>query len=126
MQIYFCHVTYIIKYLNVYNNNNIILEPSALKTADIIVGDYDYFGPHLYNLPKVKWIQGTWAGLDWLWPHIKKDDPPGFPIARTSGDNFGQLMGEYVIGNIVFWERNYFQVTLLEISQQKILNFVFR
>lgn len=69
-------------------------------------------GPHLYNLPKVKWIQGTWAGIDSLLPHINREAPPTYPITRTSGDNFGQLMGEYVIGNIIFWERNYFEVGL--------------
>lgn len=58
----------------------------------------------------MKWIQGTWAGIDSLLPHINRDAPPMYPITRTSGDNFGQLMGEYVIGNIIFWERNYFEV----------------
>ncbi|XP_066254871.1 glyoxylate/hydroxypyruvate reductase A-like [Euwallacea similis] len=85
-------------------------DPSSLKDTEIILGDYDLIGPYIYDLPKIKWIQGTWAGLDSLWSHIKAEDPPKFPITRTSGDNFGQLMGEYVIGNIIFWERNYFQV----------------
>ncbi|KAL1512578.1 hypothetical protein ABEB36_002150 [Hypothenemus hampei] len=81
-----------------------------LETAEIILADYDQIGPFIYKLPTVKWIQGTWAGLDKLWPYIRKDDVPKFPITRTTGDNFGQLMGEYVIGNIIFWERNYFKV----------------
>ncbi|CAG9768658.1 unnamed protein product [Ceutorhynchus assimilis] len=83
---------------------------SPLETAEIIIGDYDLVGPHLYTLPKLKWYQGTWAGLDSLWPHILKNQLPKFPITRTSGDNFGRIMGEYVVGNIVFWERNLFKM----------------
>ncbi|XP_019764299.2 glyoxylate/hydroxypyruvate reductase A isoform X1 [Dendroctonus ponderosae] len=82
---------------------------SPLKEAEIIVGDYNLIAPHLYQLPKLKWVQGTWAGLDSLWPHIDRQAPPKFPITRTSGENFGTLMREYVIANMVFWERNYFK-----------------
>lgn len=87
-----------------------IPDSSLLQNAEIIVGDFNLIGPYLYTLPKIKWVQGTWAGLDALLPHVKKDNPPPFPITRTSGENFGQLMGEYVFANIVFWERNYFKV----------------
>lgn len=85
-------------------------DPSPLQNVEIVVGDFDLIGPHVYKLLNVKWIQGTWAGIDALVPHIKKDAPPTFPITRTSGENFGHLMSEYVIANIIFWERNYFKV----------------
>jgi len=93
--------------------NFIEVEPtdlSQLQNAEIIVGDYNLFGPHIYNLPKVKWVQGTWAGIDFLLLHINKEAPPTFPITRTSGDNFGLLMSEYVLANIIYWERKYFKV----------------
>lgn len=86
---------------------------TPLKEAEIVVGDYNLMAPYLYQLPNLKWMQGTWAGLDSLWPHIDKKAPPKFPITRTSGENFGRLMREYVIANMVFWERNYFKVRLL-------------
>lgn len=61
-------------------------------------------------MQRVKWIQGTWAGIDYLKPFIQNDNPPKCVITRTSGENFGQLMGEHVLATIIFWERNYFQV----------------
>lgn len=42
-------------------------------------------------------------------PHIKPEQFPNFPITRFSGYYFGQLMGEYVLTNIVNNERNFFQ-----------------
>ncbi|XP_050308365.1 glyoxylate/hydroxypyruvate reductase A-like [Anthonomus grandis grandis] len=91
---------------------------TPLKTSKVILADYDLIGPHLYDLKHTQWVQGTWAGLDFLWPFIKKDDPPKFPILRTSGENFGRLMGEYVYANIVFQERQYFKIR--ENQQRKI------
>ncbi|KAF7266242.1 hypothetical protein GWI33_020427 [Rhynchophorus ferrugineus] len=84
-------------------------DPTPLYTAEVILADYDYVGPHLSKLQNIKWIQGTWAGIDYLKPFIQNDNPPKFLITRTSGENFGQLMGEHVLATMIFWERNYFQ-----------------
>lgn len=81
-----------------------------LKQSKVIVADFDLIGPHLYNLPNVRWIQGTWAGTDALMPFINKSDPPKFPISRFSGDAFGALMGEYVLANVINYERDFFKV----------------
>lgn len=61
-------------------------------------------------MPNVKWVQGTWAGIDALMPHIRKNESPAFPIVRFTGNHFGRLIGEYVVANIVNFERNIFEV----------------
>ena len=38
-----------------------------LDGAEIVIGDPALIGPHWYNMPpSVKWIQSTWAGVDYL------------------------------------------------------------
>ena len=41
-----------------------------LQEAEIIVTDFDLIAPHLNNLKKAKWVQGTWAGVDYLINHL--------------------------------------------------------
>ncbi|KAF2894254.1 hypothetical protein ILUMI_11915 [Ignelater luminosus] len=80
-----------------------------ITNAEIIVGDYDLLAPHIYNLPKTKWVQGTWAGLDAIMPHINKPLP--YLLTRFSGQHFGQMMAEYVITNIVNHERDFYAIS---------------
>ncbi|RZC36055.1 glyoxylate/hydroxypyruvate reductase A HPR2 [Asbolus verrucosus] len=84
------------------------------KKSEILICDFDLLGSYLYDLPNVKWIQGTWAGIDKLTPLVSK--PPPYQITRFTGDHFGKIMGEYVVANIVNYERGFFDV---KNSQQK-------
>ncbi|KAJ8970291.1 hypothetical protein NQ317_019687 [Molorchus minor] len=90
--------------------------------SNIIIADFDYLAPHIYDLPNVKWIQGTWAGIDALLPHLKPNQPPSFPITRFSGKHFGHLIGEYVLANIINHERSMFEIKQNQSKQQWIIN----
>lgn len=98
-----------LKLLNPLNNFYKVTDPNdkALKESEIIVADFDLIGPFLNDLPKVKWIQGTWAGIDSLMPFIKNNSL-NFIISRFSGTSHGHLMAEYVVSNIINRERNAF------------------
>ncbi|KAF5299962.1 hypothetical protein FQA39_LY11335 [Lamprigera yunnana] len=84
-----------------------------LKQAEIVVADFDLMAPHIYNLPKLKWLQGTWAGVDKIVPHVSKPLP--FLMTRFSGQHFGRMMSEYIIACIVNYERDF---KLMDLNQQ--------
>lgn len=79
-----------------------------LKESEIIIADFDLLAPYAYDLRKTKWVQGTWAGIDALLPHIDIKNPPPYTITRFSGKYFGEIMAEYVIANVVNYERNFY------------------
>lgn len=66
----------------------------------------------------MKWVQGTWAGIDALLPHIRSNEPPRFPISRFTGNHFGRLIGEYVVANITNFERKIFEMRENQNKQQ--------
>ncbi|KAI4490906.1 hypothetical protein M0802_010580 [Mischocyttarus mexicanus] len=78
---------------------------SKLNDAEILVSDCDLLIPHLGKLPKLQWVQSTWAGLDKLIPFIK-DKPLNFTLSRFTDQSFGLAMSEYVIAQIVNFERD--------------------
>ncbi|XP_028136494.1 glyoxylate/hydroxypyruvate reductase A isoform X1 [Diabrotica virgifera virgifera] len=77
------------------------------KESHIIVADYDLLTPHMYSLPQAKWVQGTWAGVNDLMAKVTQ--PPPFSLSRFTGRHFGALMSEYVVANIINFERNAFE-----------------
>lgn len=81
-----------------------------MKESEIIIGDFDLLGPVLYDLPKAKWVQGTWAGVDKISTHIKQDNELPFIITRFSGKHFGRMMGEYVLSHVVNRERDFLKM----------------
>lgn len=78
---------------------------SKLNKAEILLADCDLLIPYINKLTSVKWIQATWAGLDRLTPHIQ-NTPKNYVLTRFSGEYFGLAMSEYVIAQIVNFERN--------------------
>lgn len=82
----------------------------TFRDSEIIVADFDLIIPYIYHLPRAKWVQGTWAGVEGLMEKIDKSKPPSFPISRFTGDHFGKLMSEYVVSNIVNFERQAFKI----------------
>lgn len=69
------------------------------------MADCDLLIPYANKLTSVKWIQATWAGLDRFIPHvqnIRKD----YVLTRFSDETFGLAMSEYVIAQIVNYERD--------------------
>ncbi|XP_043663390.1 glyoxylate/hydroxypyruvate reductase A-like isoform X3 [Vespula pensylvanica] len=78
---------------------------SKLNKAEIMVADCDLLIPYLGKLPKLQWVQSTWAGLDYLNPFIQ-DKQFDFILSRFSDKSFGLAMSEYVITQIVNFERD--------------------
>lgn len=70
-----------------------------------MVADCDLLIPYLGKLPKLRWVQSTWAGLDNLNPFIQNKQPD-FILSRFSDKSFGLAMSEYVITQIVNFERD--------------------
>lgn len=79
---------------------------SKLNAAEILVADCDLLVPYANKLASsVKWIQATWAGLDQFIPHIQNTER-NYVLTRFSGELFGLAMSEYVIAQIVNFERD--------------------
>lgn len=78
---------------------------SKLNTAEILIADCDLLIPYADKLTSVKWVQATWAGLDKLIPHIKHTRI-NYVLTRYSGEPFGLAMSEYVVAQIVNFERD--------------------
>lgn len=75
-----------------------------LRSAEILVTDTHILKDILYQLPNMKWIQLTSAGVDSLLPHLDRSQPsPTYTVARATC--FGILMAEYVIAGIINFER---------------------
>ncbi|XP_015786352.1 uncharacterized protein LOC107363617 [Tetranychus urticae] len=90
------------------------LEPEdleRLKDAEIILGDNMFMPQILTSCPKLKWIQGTYAGVDTVFHRLpkffKSGEFPSIPAARFSGKSFGKLMSDYCLGYIIAVERNF-------------------
>ncbi|KAM7314797.1 glyoxylate/hydroxypyruvate reductase A isoform X2 [Ixodes scapularis] len=75
-----------------------------LQNAEILITDTDILKDVLYELPNMKWVQLTWAGVDRLLPHLDRSKPPPtYTITRAFC--FGILMAEYVVAGIINIER---------------------
>ncbi|XP_053208415.1 glyoxylate/hydroxypyruvate reductase A-like [Panonychus citri] len=82
-----------------------------LKDAELIIADNMYWPQLVTSCPKLKWIQGTYAGVDTVFKRLPKFLKPGhFPVVpatRFSGPSFGKLMSDYCLGYIIGIERNF-------------------
>jgi phosphoglycerate dehydrogenase-like enzyme len=91
---------------------NIATEPDA--DAEIIFGDPNLIRNALPLLPRLKWAQSTWAGVEPLLdPALRRDY-----ILTNARGVFGALMSEYVFGYLLLHERKILQRYA---SQQKNL-----
>ncbi|KYQ52986.1 Glyoxylate/hydroxypyruvate reductase A [Trachymyrmex zeteki] len=78
---------------------------SKLNAAEILIADCDLLIPYGSKLTSVKWIQATWAGLDLFIPHVQ-NTRRDYILTRFSDESFGLAMSEYVITQIVNYERD--------------------
>lgn len=78
---------------------------TKLNAAEILVADCDLLIPYANKLTSVKWIQATWAGLDNFIPHVQAAQR-NYILTRFSDESFGLAMSEYVIAQIVNFERD--------------------
>lgn len=85
---------------------------NQLSDAEILITDNVVIGQLAYSLPKLKWIQGTFAGVDVPFQNLTKDvldqqGPPKFIATRYTGDSYGHLMFEYSLSYIISKERGF-------------------
>ncbi len=73
--------------------------------VDLIFGDPDLIREVLTDLPSLKWVQSTWAGVEPLLdPSLRHDY-----ILTNARGVFGGLMSEYVFGYLLLHERKILQ-----------------
>lgn len=77
--------------------------PEQAADAEILFGDPGAVMSAIdHHLPKLKWMQSTWAGVNVFMDKTKRRD---FTLTRIAGV-FGQLMAEYVLSQILAHERH--------------------
>lgn len=81
-----------------------------MKNSEILIADFDLLAPYAYDLKCIKWVQGTFAGIDGLKPHIDFANPPHYTISRYSGAYFAQIMMEYVLASVINHEKSFYQL----------------
>ena len=81
------------------------LSVEALKNAEILFGDPPVLSSVVFQLPKLKWMHSTYAGVNSILEHLP-DKQPSFVLTRPGGI-FGPLMAEYVVGQIIARERKF-------------------
>lgn len=90
---------------------DIIHAPAA--HCEIVLGSPSMIVKELDNLPNVKWIQSTWAGVEPLLdPSLRRD----YTLTNARGV-FGGLMSEFVFGYLLAHERKIFE--LAQAQQRK-------
>ena len=84
----------------------VLLGPgSALAECEIVFGEPDQIRPLLAQLPNLKWVQSTWAGVEPLLdPALRRD----YCLTNARGV-FGRLMAEYVLSYLLLHERKILQ-----------------
>lgn len=79
-----------------------------LKDAEILIADVDLVNQFFYKLPKAKWVQTTRAGNEPLTDLVAKTGKkPNFVVTRFSGSGSSKAISDYVIANIINWERGF-------------------
>ena len=80
--------------------------------ASIILADPPLIANQLEQLPKLKWLQSTFAGIDALIkPHLRQD----YLLTNVKG-YFGPLISEYVIGQCLNYYRHFHQYAQQQIQ----------
>ena len=75
--------------------------PAPAQEADIAFGSPDVLVPLLSDLPKLRWVQSTWAGVTPLLAHSRRDY-----VLTGVKELFGAAMSEYVLGWVLALERS--------------------
>lgn len=96
-------------------DNNLL--PSVIKAID-----NEAYRPLLGSL---KWIQTSWAGVSEIFqdniPDVVKKN--SLTLTRFSGPSFGQAMTEYVLGQILNYERSFYYLYSSTTIQKQWLTF---
>jgi phosphoglycerate dehydrogenase-like enzyme len=75
------------------------------RDADLAFGDPSLLRQAIPGMPRLQWVQATWAGVEPLLdPALRRDY-----ILTNARDVFGGLMSEYVFGYMIAHERKTFE-----------------
>ena len=86
-------------------NANLMTPNQPLSDCEIVFGGPDLIRAAFEQLPNVRWIQSTWAGVDPLLdPALRRD----YRLTNARGV-FGKLMSEYIFGYLLLHERKILQ-----------------
>jgi len=78
------------------------LDPASLQAINLVLADPPWLVKLLPHLPKLQWVQSTYAGVNALCaPGLHND----YLLTNVKGV-FGQLISEYVFGYILALERD--------------------
>ncbi|XP_076366462.1 glyoxylate/hydroxypyruvate reductase A-like isoform X3 [Tachypleus tridentatus] len=93
-----------------------------LEGAEILVTESFMLRQFMYDIPSLKWVQCTWAGMEPLIQFMDPQKPePPFAVTRYADMNVGNSLAEYVVGQIINNERKFYQKW--ESQKQKIWDF---
>jgi len=83
------------------------LTPSIIEETDYLVADFPNAVDILLEKPgRLKWIQGTWAGIDHFTKYLATQErKPELLVSRMSHPLFSQLMNEYTLLAVLSIER---------------------
>lgn len=101
-----------------YNKKVYEEEMEFCKDAEIMLVDNNLLAQMTHRLPKLKWAQCSWAGVEGLVNHFKDKPKPAFQITRMVGDAFSQLMAEYAIGWIINHERGWLKAREYQLKSE--------
>lgn len=83
------------------------MSTERLQDIEILIADPPYIWKWLYKLPKLKWMQSTFAGVNEMFEHLLPEKPaPSFVLTKFAGV-LGVDLAEYVVGHIIARERKF-------------------
>jgi phosphoglycerate dehydrogenase-like enzyme len=89
-----------------------------LQDAEIVIADNNLFHYFVYSLPRLQWLQGTFAGVNVTFDKIRDElenkGQPRCQATRFTGEKYGQLMHEYCLSYIIGHERGFRQHQILQ------------
>ncbi|MCZ2126469.1 MAG: D-2-hydroxyacid dehydrogenase [Anaerolineales bacterium] len=86
------------------NLPDLIIDDQLGESCEIILGEPSRIHDKIADLPNLRWIQSTWAGVEPLLnPALRRD----YKLTNARGI-FGELMSEYVFAYLLAHERRIF------------------
>jgi phosphoglycerate dehydrogenase-like enzyme len=96
------------------NLPGLVLEERPSLACEIAMGSPVMIRDALPELPNLKWVQSTWAGVEPLLdPSLRRDY-----ILTNARGVFGQLMSEFVFAYLLAHERKLFELAAQQKSKQ--------
>lgn len=80
---------------------DLVIVPDLTAEVDILFGEPDRIKDLLADVPALKWVQATWAGVEPLLAPGRRRDY----ILTNARGVFGSLMSEFVFGYLLAFER---------------------